>query len=726
MLYPTVPEVARKVGSVRTLNAAEECMVRTLRPHIVLTCLIACMVCALAHANVIQLRDGSKLKGELLKRPTTELHLKVDGLDLFVPKKDVAAIDGKDLATDYTGMLQERLDALAPGDADARYQLALWCGEHGLKEDMKKLLAEVTELAPWHELANAKLGKIKHNGLWWTHQELLDKGLVEYQGQWMTQKERDELKGKVRYLSQWVSKKDKELLEERKYSQWKSSSTSHKLYDIQCDIRVLRFINRLDVPKRQMRELMKVLAKPEAERMGFLDKRHEINAECEVAWLRLKEAAMFGVIDSFNVERSIEGAAGMAEKAWKGLRTAYVHRMMLHTEEFVKALTTKQRQEVMYGLCGDCHCATKTSAWVEPPEQIKRSDKYCARRGCHPGGKGMGSDDDRRESQPEADPQALELVEQLRTARPDRLDGLAKKVLELYPERTRKVEKQMSQRMKAQSMKALREMTTLSPKDMTKRGTISKFRKACGSGGCHPQLARMNGRKAIRRYVGSMKNNTGMSVKARMDNMFASHMGMMMDQPKRRKKKGKADPELAKVHELIAKIRRLLNNDYREQKQALAGMVMGESELASLGRLAGSDTNRMKLIMRPKKTRGMYTKYVMSDGRLFQLMAEKLKMSDREVDALIGEALKPEKYDLSDDIMFDVEARVKAGQDLYKLRCCVCHTIEKPGSAIKTRDDWWKTLKCMKHISYNLTEKECEVICDFLAQRNEQEDDEAL
>jgi len=94
--------------------------VRTSRPRFVLTCLIVCMVCALAHANVIQLRDGSKLKGELLKRSTTELHLKVDGLDLFVPKKDVAAIDGKDLATDYTGMLQERLHALTPGDADAR------------------------------------------------------------------------------------------------------------------------------------------------------------------------------------------------------------------------------------------------------------------------------------------------------------------------------------------------------------------------------------------------------------------------------------------------------------------------------------------------------------------------------------------------------------------------------------------------------------------------------
>jgi len=178
----------------------EEPVVRKLLCPAFVACLAFVVYQDPASGNIIQMRDGSKLKGELIKRTTTELHLKVEGLDLYVPKKDVTHIDGKDLATDFVGMYQEQVAALEPGDAKARYELALWCGKRGLKDQMKKLLVEVTELAPWHEDANLKLGKIRHNGLWWTKEE------------------HDKVKDKVRYLDQWVTKKDKRMLEERKYS----------------------------------------------------------------------------------------------------------------------------------------------------------------------------------------------------------------------------------------------------------------------------------------------------------------------------------------------------------------------------------------------------------------------------------------------------------------------------------------------------------------------------
>ena len=683
------------------------------------------MCVSAAQGEVILLRDGSKIEGKLLKRTTTELHLKVGELDLFVSKKDVKAIDGKDLATDYVGMYEERVAALEPGDADGRYKLALWCEKHDLAEQMKKLLTEVTELAPWHEQANLKLGKIRHNGLWWTKAELEAKGLVLFQGEWLSKEEYDKVKKRVRYLNQWVSKKDKEMLEERKYSRWKSKNrATHRLADLKCDIRVLSFINRLGLTKKQMRGLLKVLARAEAERQGFLDTRHEINAECEVTWLRLKEAAMFGVIDSFNVSGAIEGPAGMAEKAWLYLAKAYTHRMMIHTEAFMKAVETKQKHEIMYGMCGDCHCARKTSIWEEPPKSIQTSEKYCARAGCHAGGMSMQSDSDSddEEEKPEVDPEALAIVEEIRAARPDQLDGIAKKILELYPERGKKMREDMMMRMRRNTMRALGQMMKMSPKELRKKTTTDMFKKACASGGCHANLRRIN-RKVVQNYVASMKRNTGMSCKARMDQMFGGQMDMGGGQRKKRGKKSDEDPAMAQVRELMTKIRRMLDGEFREQKHALAEMVKGELELTSLAKLSGRDRQKMKLIMRPKKTRSMYTKYVLSDGRLFNLMAEKLKMSDKEIDAVLAASLKSDEYELSDDIMFDMAARIKAGKDLYDLRCGVCHTMEKPGSAIKTRKEWCKTLKCMKHISYNLKAKECEVICDYLSKRDEKEEE---
>ena len=679
-----------------------------------------------AYSEVILLRDGSKISGDLLKRTTTELHLKVDGLDLVVAKKDVKAIDGKDLATDYVGMYQERVAALEPGDAESRYTLALWCDKHGLKEQAKKLLTEVTELAPWHEQANLKLGKIRHDGLWWTKEELEAKGLVLFQGEWITKEEHDKVKDQVRYMNQWVSKKDKEMLEERKYSPWKSKyRTTHRMEDLRAEIRVIQFINRLDLTKKQMRELVKVLARAEAERQGFLDKRHEIMAECEVAWLRLKEAAMHGVIDSFNVSGSIEGPAGMAEKAWLALGKAYTHRMTIHKEALMKALATKQRHEIMYGLCGDCHCAHKTSVWEEPPDSIKNSDKYCMRAGCHAGGKGMGSDsgdEDEHADKSAVDPEALAIVEEIRAARPDQLDAIAKRILELYPERGEKVQADMMVQMRRRTMKALGDMMKMSPKELRKKSTTDMFKTACASGGCHANLKRIN-RKVVQDYIASMTRKTGMSCKARMDQMFGGQMDTAPPQRKGRGGKSDEDKGMVKVQELMTKIRRMLDGEFREQKRALAQMVKGESELASLAKLSGQDRKRMMLIMRPKKTRSMYTKYVLSDGLLFELMAEKLKMSDKEIAAVVAASIKSDDYALSEDIMFDMNARIKAGKELYDRRCGVCHTMDKAGSAIKTREEWSTALKKMKHISYNLKAKECEVICDYLAKRDEKEEE---
>ncbi len=679
-----------------------------------LTGVLVLLAAASARGNVIELKDGVKLKGKLLKRTTSEIQIEVEGLRLFISKKDIRAIDGKDLASDWEGMFQERKAALEPGDAAARYQLALWCEQHGLKDHMREMLEEVVDLAPWHEEANKKLGKIKYKGLWWTEDELKAKGMVRYKGEWMTKEEMKEVQGKVPYLGLWVTPKDKAMLEERKYSKWKNPYMTHRLCDLQADIRMIRLVNRLHMTKDQMRKALKVLAKGEAERQGFLEKRHEINAQCEVAWLRLEQAAMKGVIDSFNVSSKIEGPAGMAEKMWMGLKAGYTHRAMISCKAFMNVLTEKQRQEIMYGLCGDCHCARKNSEFIDPPMSIKKSKKYCSRGGrCHPDGKfDMGGE---KKSDDELDQKALALVMEIRNAQPEQLDALAEKVLRTYPERLRKTREAMMGMMKAQAMRVWNVMAVTPTKKLVKKSMRADFRKACGAPGCHADIRRSRSPKLIKAYAARVKKDTGMSMAARMNHMFNSAAGMDMGGGKSGR-----EAELKRIHDTMNYIRRLLDADFRERKAALCDMIKGESELKSLARAARRDREKMMLILRPKKTRSMYTRYVLDEGRLFRILAEKLKLSDRQVRRIIADALKPEKYELNDDVMFDMEARIKAGKALYQMRCGVCHTMDKSLTAVKTAEEWKECVCKMKHLSYNLTDKEAEVICDYLGQRSTQ------
>ena len=97
---------------------------RTTKTVFASVCLLA--ICATsADAKIIELRDGTKVKAKLLKRTTTELQIEVDGLKLFIPKKEVCAIGGKNLATDWVGQYEEQLAELEAGDAEGRYKLAL-------------------------------------------------------------------------------------------------------------------------------------------------------------------------------------------------------------------------------------------------------------------------------------------------------------------------------------------------------------------------------------------------------------------------------------------------------------------------------------------------------------------------------------------------------------------------------------------------------------------------
>jgi hypothetical protein len=52
---------------------------------------------------------------------------------------------------------------------------------------------------------------------------------------------------------------------------------------------------------------------------------------------------------------------------------------------------------------------------------------------------------------------------------------------------------------------------------------------------------------------------------------------------------------------------------------------------------------------------------------------------------------------------------------LFKRKCGICHTIDRPKSKRKTRAEWEATVKRMKQYADILTKEEEEVIVDYLS-----------
>src|SRR5581483_9397295 len=64
--------------------------------------------------------------------------------------------------------------ARTPETADAQWRLALWCDEHGLKNESRAHLTMVTALDPRREAAWTRLCYQRHGGRWMTRAQIAD------------------------------------------------------------------------------------------------------------------------------------------------------------------------------------------------------------------------------------------------------------------------------------------------------------------------------------------------------------------------------------------------------------------------------------------------------------------------------------------------------------------------------------------------------------------------
>jgi hypothetical protein len=147
------------------------------------------LIAAQARADDIHLRNGRVLRGQIVTQDAHGTVIQVGPGQITLPASQIERIE--------TGLsplqtFNERASRLAPEDIEDWVSLALWAQERGLLTQTRQAWGRVLQIRPDHPLANAGLGRVRHNGQWMSHdQSQRARGLVQHQGEWVSMAERD-------------------------------------------------------------------------------------------------------------------------------------------------------------------------------------------------------------------------------------------------------------------------------------------------------------------------------------------------------------------------------------------------------------------------------------------------------------------------------------------------------------------------------------------------------
>jgi len=286
--------------------------------------LVIMVVCAWAIAasgETIALKDGSRIVGKITAQSGAEVTVNVMGTETKVSGEEIKAIDGQPFACDFKTIFKAKA-ATTPKDAEAHYQLALWCEKNGLKAEMKMELLRVLEVNPKHEGANQKLGKVNYDG-------------------------------------SWVQPDDVKRFEGRQFSKYvddEKGFTTHAVNELRDEIRRLDLVNRWKPTKEQLKRMWPILNAAEADRLVFHAKMEKSAPQIEAAWIALRSEALKGVVDSFDQNPKVEGEARSGENIWKAMNKGVWFRLYKdHAENFLDVLTPAQNSEFSGKYCTECH-----------------------------------------------------------------------------------------------------------------------------------------------------------------------------------------------------------------------------------------------------------------------------------------------------------------------------------------------------------------------------------
>lgn len=145
-----------------------------------------------AAADVVHLTNGRTLQGEVIAGGEgSDLTLVTAFGTLELPESMVSRVERSTSLREAVARTRARLD---PGDADALFDLALWCRKEGAETLARELLEEVLALEPEHAGAHRAFGHVREDGRWMTEPEARRaRGEVQFRGRWMPREEAERI-----------------------------------------------------------------------------------------------------------------------------------------------------------------------------------------------------------------------------------------------------------------------------------------------------------------------------------------------------------------------------------------------------------------------------------------------------------------------------------------------------------------------------------------------------
>jgi len=157
------------------------------RGSILLTLFLAAGAHGVAWADLVELKNGGQIHGEVAnaddKQATSYVIVTDGGGKVTIPRTEVGRIVSQSPAQDeYHRRALEVADTVK-----ARWQLAQWCRDKKLVDEYREQLTRILVLDSNNEPARRALGHQKQNGEWQSRDELMAaRGMVWYDGKYYT------------------------------------------------------------------------------------------------------------------------------------------------------------------------------------------------------------------------------------------------------------------------------------------------------------------------------------------------------------------------------------------------------------------------------------------------------------------------------------------------------------------------------------------------------------
>jgi hypothetical protein len=145
---------------------------------------------ALAQADSVFLKGGGEIKGEVVERRADAIVMEVGPGRITLPLASVTRVVS---STTDLGLYNARAAALAPRDVAGWISLGAWAQAHDLATQAREAYGRANAADPMNAAAHLGLGDVEVGGRWMDAADAnRARGLVDFEGTWMTPEERQD------------------------------------------------------------------------------------------------------------------------------------------------------------------------------------------------------------------------------------------------------------------------------------------------------------------------------------------------------------------------------------------------------------------------------------------------------------------------------------------------------------------------------------------------------